>query len=466
MAAICEYSPTTGRVWTHRQLCAPSDLKAVPIARLSPSAAQSGTPKDRITAMEIAYATTSRFIVAYAAKIIDPDKDTQSIPIARRRPGGGAHAETMAAAVCVCGLEPAGLEPAGLDGLPPEVLYKVLADDQTGRMACMLASRGLYRALHTPAVWTSIHFDQLEPRALDFLRFAKECRQLSLATESADDALWFLESAAATCPALQTSLTGLRLRVTGGLPVPAGLAAALTAFPALESVAVDLARAEVSDTRFGDAPAGPRGCPRLTSFSWIEAADDAGERGCHVSGMPWLATYAPALADIHVEARTCDVLDPGRGFFAAARRVTYLGSHEAYEHARLGDVDLDELRLHVHPESDRWRLVTELSRARRIGRLRLTVDVDDLDLLARLPVEELVLDSESIDVRVNLDYDVVARWLPRVRVAVADGLEGSSLVVRFLGMDVTRLREFAAWAEQSLDAESPRVTIVLERGFA
>jgi hypothetical protein len=356
--------------------------------------------------------------------------------------------------------------PLGLDCLPPEVLYKVLSDDQTGRAACMVASRGLYRALHTPSVWTSIHFDQLEPRALDFLRFAKECRSLSLATESADEALWFLEAAAATCPALGASLTGLRVRVTGGGRVPGGLPAALTAFPALETVAVDLAHvAEVSDARFEASPAAPGGCRALTSFSWIEAADEpGGSRGCHVSGMPGLAAYAPALADIHVEARTCDVLDPGRGFFAAARRVTYLGSHEVYQHACLDGLDLDELRLHVHPESDRWRLAAELARARRLGKLWLTVD-DDLALLARVPVEELTIDTDAVDVRVSLDYDVVARWIPRLRVAVEDEAGSAPLMVRFLGMDVTRLPEFSAWAESALDADS-NVTIVLERGFA
>jgi hypothetical protein len=351
--------------------------------------------------------------------------------------------------------------PDHLNRLPPEVLYKVLSEDQTSRVACMLASRGLYRALHTPSVWTSIHFDQLEPRALEFLRFAKECRSLSLAAETADEALWFLEAAAETCPALGTSLARLQLRVVGGGPVPGGLPAALTAFGQLESVAVELAGAEPSEARFSDIPSETR-LPSLTSFSWVEAADDVGSRACRLSGMSRLTAAAPALADVHVEARSCDLLD-SEARPAALRRVTYLGSGEQYEHARLADLNLDELRLHVHPESDRWRLAAELALARRIGKLHLTVD-DHFVLLSRVNVEELTIETDALDVCVSLDYDLVARWIPRLRVAVEDPYD-TPLNVRFLGVDFRRLADFAAWADSALDVDW-NVTIVLEPGFA
>lgn len=371
----------------------------------------------------------------------------------------------MALVAARAGPEPAsaGPEPAGLEQLPPELLTRVLAGDQSGRVMCMLSSRGLYRALHTPAVWTTVHFDRLEPRALDFLRFARECRCLSLATESADDALWFLDAAADTCPALGGCLSSLSLRVTERAErIPADLPAALTRFPALETLSVSLAPVDVCAVEFPAAPAARGGCARLRSLTWDEAPADDGGRGVRL-GVAGLARYAGRLADIVVAARACDVLDAR---FPGARRVAYASTDETYERADLADLDLDELRLHVHAVSDRWRLAAELSRASRIAVLALVVD-DDLQLLRRLPVEELVLDTDSLGVSVDVDYDVVARWLPRVRVSCAadGGGHPPPMTVNFLGMDVSRLREFSAWAEGALDAASS-VTVVLDRRLA
>jgi hypothetical protein len=345
--------------------------------------------------------------------------------------------------------------------LPEDMLRKCAGlMDQSSRVRCMMASKSLYARLHVTSVWTSVHFTDLDHRALDFLRFATSCEKLSVANASPDDVQWFLETAAETCPALARTLASLSVCVTaspGMTRVPHGFPDVLTLFPALETASVRLpAMRDVCHVEFPAAPRVPEGMSRLRELEWVESDEDA---NVHLD-MAVAAGYAGALHTVRVRARTCDVLTAR---FPALRVVEYEATRETYDDARgLTSADLDVLDLHVLDMADGAALSAALGLARRIGALRLTV-CDDFALREFIAATDVVVRGEGFNVTVDVDFDKCARYLRTLSVA-GTGDESGWLCVRFLGMDLSRLGAFAEWSARSLRAD-PCVTVGLDQRF-
>jgi hypothetical protein len=345
--------------------------------------------------------------------------------------------------------------------LPEDMLRKCAGlMDQSSRVRCMMASKSLYARLHVSSIWTSVHFTDLDYRALDFLRFATNCERMSVTNASPDDVQWFLETAADMCPSLAQSLVALDISVTETscvvTRVPHGFADVLTMFPALETASVRLpAMRDVCHVGLPASPRVPGGMSRLRALEWTEADEDA---NVHLDISP-AAGYAGMLHTVKIRARTCDVL---ASRFPSLRVLEYEATRETYDDARgLTGADLDVLDLHVLDMADGAALLAALSTARRIGQLRLTV-CDDFAMRQPIAATDVVVRGEGYNVTVDIDYDVCARHFASLSVT---GTHVSGwLCVRFLGMDLARLGAFAEWSARSLHAD-PCVTIGLDQRF-
>ena len=344
-----------------------------------------------------------------------------------------------------------------MDLLPEDMLRKCAGlMDQSSRVRCMMASKSLYARLHVSSVWTNVHFTDLDHRALDFLRFATNCERLSITNPSPDDAQWFLDAAADSCPSLAQSLVALDISITACVVtrVPSTFADVLTMFPALETACVRLpATRDVSHVEFPAAPRVPGGMSRLRELEWTEADEDA---NVHLDISP-AAGYAGALHAVRVKARTCDVL---AARFPSLRVIEYVGTRETYDDARgLTSADLDVLDLHVLDMADGTALSAALSSARRIGTLRLTAS-DDFAMRQPIAATDVVVRGEGYNVTVDIDYDICARHWETLSVT---GTHVSGwLCVRFLGMDFSQLGAFADWSARSLRTD-PCVTVGLDQ---
>jgi hypothetical protein len=349
-----------------------------------------------------------------------------------------------------------------MEHLPEDVLRKCAGlMDQSSRVRCMIASKSLYARLHVSSIWTSVHFTDIDFRALDFLSFATNCERMSVTNASPDDVQWFLETAAATCPALAHTLVDLDITVAPHAAcvvtrVPHGFAGVLTMFPALETASVRLPPLrDVCHVELPAAPLVPGGMSRLRALEWTEADDDA---NVHLDVSP-AAGYAGALHTVKVRARTCDVLAKR---FPGLRVLEYEATRETYDDVRaLPDADFDVLDLHVHDVADGAALVAALGLARRLGQLRLTV-TDDFSMCVPVAATDVVVRGDGYNVTIDVDFDNCARHFASLSVG---GTEVTSwLCVRFLGMDLARLGAFADWSARSLRAD-PCVTVGLDQRF-
>lgn len=273
---------------------------------------------------------------------------------------------------------------AGVHDLPMEVLHRIMGDtNQQDAAALMLASKHLYDAIRTPSIWKSLDFSTLDTSAANFVKFASECQELTLRSDSPEEIVCFLEKlqklgATDSVVTLRAIVTEPCVRMTSQLFTAAAM------FPRLEALSMHFQGVTAdSDEIFVDVE-----MPMLRVLEFVEIDDheilnDDDEMG--VSMMFSDACRFPALETVKLVLHTSNVLAVVHRM-PALRNLTYVAEDDCYpeeEMTKLAGRRFDSITLSTQYEGA-GALIRGVAECEAVRHMTL-VAYDDLSIYTALP---------------------------------------------------------------------------------